>query len=101
MPATTGKKNKHPQNSMKARTIQRQREGITRNPIAEPKSPELQKAASVPVTGAPVQSDAPAKPAPQRIDTMEYPYLPADLKKIGILAAIILVVLIVLSIVIG
>ncbi len=32
---------------------------------------------------------------------MEYPYLPADLKKIGILAAIILVVLIVLSIVIG
>lgn len=103
MPTPSKKKTKHPQNSKKARTIQRQKQGVMRNTEAEPVNP------TAPVTPAAVtagihEGAAPAaikNTAVRQVDTMEYPFLAGELKRIGILAGIIIVVLIVLALIIG
>lgn len=84
------KKSKHPHHSKKSKAIQRQANtGLRQTPVAAPKP-------VVPVTPLPkptVESiQAPTK-------TISYPYVAGELRRIGILAGIVLIVLIILSIV--
>ena len=98
MPSSSGKKHKHPQHSKKSKAIQRQRSVVT--PTSSPaaavqpvhQSAEVE-APQVPVAAAPQQT----RPAA----VMEYPYLASELKRVGILAAVIIIILIVLAIVLG
>ena len=84
-------KGKHPHHSKKSKAMMRQ----SGTPLPQqasavaPKPAESVKAPSVPKAGATSEAVTP----------LRYPYVTGELKRIGILAGIIIVVLIVLSIV--
>ncbi len=74
-----------------------------RNTEAEPLNPAGPVAPAA-VTPSAHEGAAPAavkNTAVREVDTMEYPFLAGELKRIGILAGIIIVVLIVLALIIG
>lgn len=101
MPSSPNKK--HPQNSKKAKTIQRQKQGIVRNVDAQPVMQENTAVVSQPSKPAVKTRTAETAGAsvPVQADTIRYPYLSGELKRIGILAAAIIIVLIVLAVTIG
>jgi len=83
-------KGKHPHHSKKSKAIRRQA-GI---------SLQQQATSVAPKPAAPVESP-PAPKAEAAIITPRYPYVAGELKRIGILAGIMIVLLIVLSIVLS
>jgi len=83
-------KGKHPHHSKKSKAIQRRQAGVIQQ---QPDSATAAPAA--PVQPAPVPTAA----ATPKVRTAQYPYITSELRRIGILAGIILVILIVLSIV--
>ena len=85
-------KGKHPHNSRKSKAIQRQSTVTTQRQAVTEASPVADTAAA----GANITK---AAGAPARAKAPQYPYIAGELRRIGILAAIILVVLIILAIV--
>ena len=82
---------KHPHTSKKRRAIERQKAAKTQN---NTHISEVQKTPTVVKT----TELTPAPPA-KHVKEIVYPYLGLELKRIGILAAVILVILVILSIV--
>lgn len=98
MPSSSGKKHKHPQHSRKSKAIQRQQSGVMppASPGAAPHA--IHQASEVEESQGPMPATAQqSHPAV----VMEYPYLASELKRIGILAVVIIIILIVLAIVLG
>lgn len=102
MPGTPSRKGKHPQNSKKAKAIQRQKQADGKSIARSASARE-----ALPVTASASQAARPTPSDPanrqaiaQQRDTMVYPFLSGELKRIGILAAAIIIVLIILAIVI-
>lgn len=86
-------KGKHPHHSKKSKAIKRQAGNLL----------QQQATAVTPKPAAPVEAPpAPkAAAAPAAVTTPRYPYVTGELKRTGILAGIVIVVLIVLSIVLS
>jgi hypothetical protein len=85
-------KGKHPHHSKKSRA--RQRYGVM--PVTPPAAETPRPAATV------TMPSAPSKPTPAAKSRIaEYPYITTELRRIGILAGIILVILIVLALVLS
>ncbi len=84
-------KGKHPHHSKKSKAMMRQASTPLNQQATAvaPKPVESVKAPTVPKSNAALEANA----------TLRYPYVTGELKKIGILAVIIIVALIVLSIV--
>ena len=91
MPGTSRNKSKSSHHSKKSKAIQRQKAGVIRPAVVETGR------AAEPVAAAPVE----AAHAPRPVKVLEYPYVTSELKRIGILAGILLVILIILSIVLS
>ena len=85
-------KGKHLHQSKKSKAKQRHIATALRPPIAETPQPETV------ITTAPL-SKVPASPTKSK--TAQYPYITAELRRISILAGIILVILIVLSVILS
>ncbi|HJX13444.1 MAG TPA: hypothetical protein VJ377_07960 [Dehalococcoidales bacterium] len=83
---------KQPHQSKKSRAMRRQ-EVTSPRPVAEAGAPPTVAAA------APLPPPKPAAPA--KVKVIEYPYITAELRRIGILAGIIIVILVILSLVIS
>ena len=104
MPKSRRSKGKHPHSSKKAKAIERQMSGIQRT--ATPPAPRPAVVDSVQPEAVPGAPTAP-KPAAAsaevhaRAITTQYHFIVDELKKIGILAGIILVILIILSIILS
>ncbi len=85
-------KGKHPHHSKKKKAIMRQ--------AGSQPQPQPQATATAPKPAEPARVTAETKPArTQEAAVLRYPYVTEELKRIGILAGIIIVVLIVLSII--
>ena len=82
-------KGKHPHHSKKSKAIQRRQAGIVQQ---QPDSVTAMPAAAV-------QAPMPTATATPKARTAHNPYIISELRRIGILAGIILVILIVLSVV--
>ena len=82
---------KHPHQSKKSKAIQRQ-EALAAKPPAPEKPAEVIEAVTLP-TPKPVEI-----PSKQR--TISHPYIYRELRRIGILAAIMIIILIILAVVI-
>ena len=83
-------KGKHPHHSKKSKAIKRQAGNLL----------QQQATAVTPKPAAPAEvSPAPKAAAPAAVTAPRYPYVTGELKRTGILAGIVIVVLIVLSIV--
>lgn len=82
-------KGKHPHRSKKSKAIKRQASTYL----------QQQATAEAPEHAAPVRTEPAPKAASPAVTTPRYPYVAGELKRIGILAGIIIVILIVLSIV--
>jgi hypothetical protein len=82
-------KGKHPHHSKKSKAIQRRQAGILQ--------PQPDSVTAMPT--AAVQAPVPTATATPKARTAQYPYITSELRRIGILAGIILVILIVLSVV--
>lgn len=93
MPKSRHGRGKHPHRSKKSKALRRQA-GITPQATGAVASP--QPAAPVPAKPAPKAAAAPAA-----VTTPQYPYVIGELKRIGILAGIVIVILIVLSIILS
>jgi hypothetical protein len=85
-------KGKHPHQSKKSKAILRQEALATRPPTPEKPAP-VKETITLPT---PKPAEIPSK---QR--TVSYPYIYRELRRIGILAAIIFVILIILAVVIS
>ena len=86
-------KGKHPHYSKKSKALRRQ--GTTAMPQAAAGMPDIPKQAA-PVTAPPVPRTTAVAPAKTTIN--QYPYITSELRRIAILAGIIIIILIVLSI---
>jgi hypothetical protein len=86
-------KGKHLHHSKKSKAKQRYGTMALQQPVAA----DIPK--PVATTGTPPSSRAPTSPATSR--TVQYPYITTELRRIGILAGIILVILIVLALVLS
>lgn len=91
MPGRSGNKSKSSPKSKKGKAIQRQKNGVVK-----PAAAEMVRAAG-PVAEAPFEET----PAPRPVKVLEYPYVAGELKRIGILAGILLAILIILSIILS
>ena len=88
------KKSKHPHHSRKSKAIQRQAsEGLRQTPEPKPKP-----APTVPSPQATVPK-VESIPVPSKL--ISHPFIAGELRRIGILAGIIIIILIILSIVIS
>jgi hypothetical protein len=97
MPGKAKRKGKHPQS--------KKSKAILRHVAVAPPAAAAGTTPATPATQAPTVA-RPATPpkaaaAPSRAGTASYPYFIPELKRIGILAAIIIVVLVILSIVLS
>jgi hypothetical protein len=95
MPGKPKRKAKHPA-SKKSKTIVRQ--GVAAPPAAGTAAAE--PVARAPAAASPARPSRPAA-APAGIGTGHYPYFIPELKRIGILSVIIIVILVVLSLVLS
>ena len=84
-------KRKYPHHSKKSKAIQRQESAALQQPAA---TSAPRQAAAIDTTPLPKATAALAKTR-----TLQYPYITGELRRIGILAGIILVILIILAIV--
>ncbi|MCJ7605036.1 MAG: hypothetical protein MUO19_03260 [Dehalococcoidales bacterium] len=91
MPGTSRNRGKNSHHSKKSKAIQRQKAGII-----IPAAVETVRAVET-VTAALVEETH----KPRSVKILEYPYVTSELKRIGILAGILLVILIILSIVLS
>ncbi len=89
MPKSRHGKGKHPHSSKKSKAKERQSALTQRPAVMAVRKPE----AAIEIPPEPAVTAAPAK-----VMAPQYPYFVDELKRIGILAGIILVILIVLSI---
>ncbi len=87
------KRDKHHPQSRKARSRQRFTTTATQQPaVAEAREPASQPAFAAPPASVPA-------PSSKQPTVARYPYITAELKMIGILAAIVLIILVVLFLV--
>lgn len=94
---------KHPHGSKKSKAIQRQMSGIQRTPAAAvpgPAAVDVYEPEAVPETTPAPAATATTTPIPRAI-TGQYHFIIDELKRIGILAGIILVILIILSLILS
>jgi hypothetical protein len=94
-PHSRGKRSKK---SKKGKAIQRQQTGNVQPAAARPAATEAATAPAATTTAAPKKPAAFRNP-PRQYTLPEYPYVSGELVRIGILAAILITVLIILSIV--
>ena len=88
-------KGKHPHHSKKSKTIQRQEARASQQQVTVDTSPKA--------TPTDIDKVAPPKPAvsAERKKAIQYPFIIGELRRIGILAGIILIILIILAIVLS
>jgi hypothetical protein len=82
---------KHPHRSKKSKALRRQ--------VTAAAAPAAAQVPAAPVT-APVKPSPKAAAAP-KVETIQYPYVTGELKRIGILAVIAIVILFILSAIIS
>jgi len=86
-------KGKHPHHSKKSKAIQRQGAmALQQHKVAE----EPMQAATIDTIPSPKATTAPVK-----TKALQYPYITGELRRIGILAGILLVILIILAVVLS
>lgn len=83
---------KHPRQSKKSKAIRRQ-EALAARPSTPEKPAEIIETVTIP-TSKTVES-------PSKVRTMNYPYVYRELRRIGILATIMIVILIILAVTIS
>jgi len=87
-----------PKKSRRFKALQSKRKKIRQQPLATVAQQPVVTQTDKPVASAPLASVPARKKAP---DTVRYPYVVAELRRIGVLAGIILVILIVLALVLS
>jgi len=86
-------KGKHHHQSKRSKAIQRQASSVTKHITID----ETQ----VPTAGRDMTPEPKDRPESAKVKTMQYPFIINELRRIGILAGIILVVLIILTIILS
>ena len=86
-------KGKHPHQSKRSKAIQRQASSDMKHSAVD----ETQ----VPTAGRDITSEPKDRAESAKVKTMQYPFIVNELRRIGILAGIILVVLIILAIILS
>ena len=96
-------KGKSPQPSKKKRSIRRGQQAVTQQPKAQPQAlkPVVETQVAAPEPAMPVAAAVETRPAAVTTATASYPNLLFELRRIGVLTAIMLVALIVLVLIIG
>ena len=87
-----------PKKSRRFKALQSKRKKIRQQPLATAAQQPVVTQTDKPVASAPLASTPARKKAP---DTVRYPFVVAELLRIGVLAGIILVILIVLALVLS
>ncbi len=85
--------------SKKGKAIQRQRTGTTPQAAAQPAATGPAATAPATTTAATPRKSSAFKNPPRQYTLPEYPYVTGELVRIGIIAAVLIVVLIILSVV--